>query len=82
MSAAGHWSFFKCAGLSLEKGNGCLSGKVSAIGCCLSDANADSDRDGYTNLEEYLNGTDPNQFIDYRDPKNNVDALTARLSGL
>jgi pectate lyase len=44
-----------------------------------ADANADPDKDGYTNLEEYLNGTDPHQFVDYRDPKNNVDALTAGL---
>jgi pectate lyase len=44
-----------------------------------SDAHADSDKDGYTNLEEYLNGTDPNRYIDYRDPKNNKDALTADL---
>jgi len=40
-----------------------------------SDANLDSDGDGYTNLEEYLNGTDPRQFVDYRDPQNNVSAL-------
>jgi hypothetical protein len=44
-----------------------------------ADANADPDKDGYTNLEEFLNGTDPNKFVDYRDPKNNVDALTAPL---
>jgi hypothetical protein len=44
-----------------------------------SDGKADPDRDGYTNLEEYLNGTDPKQFIDYRDLKNNIDALTAPL---
>jgi hypothetical protein len=40
-----------------------------------SDASADKDRDGYTNLEEYLNGTDPKRFVDYRDPKNNVSSL-------
>jgi hypothetical protein len=44
-----------------------------------ADANLDSDHDGYTNLEEYLNGTDPQQYIDYRDPKSNFDALTAGL---
>ena len=42
-----------------------------------SDAWTDLDRDGYTNLEEYLNGTDPNRPVDYRDPKNNTDALIA-----
>ena len=26
----------------------------------VNDANADPDGDGYTNLEEYQNGTDPN----------------------
>jgi hypothetical protein len=40
-----------------------------------ADAVADNDHDGYTNLEEYLNGTDPNQFVDYRDPRNNVNTL-------
>jgi pectate lyase len=37
------------------------------------DGNLDADNDGYTNVEEYLNGTDPKQFVDYRDPKNNID---------
>ena len=27
---------------------------------------ADSDKDGYTNIEEFLNGTDPKQFVNYR----------------
>ncbi|MCA9194227.1 MAG: hypothetical protein KDB03_20805 [Planctomycetales bacterium] len=40
-----------------------------------SDAVADNDRDGYTNIEEYLNGTDPNQFIDYTDPQHNFNTL-------
>jgi pectate lyase len=31
-----------------------------------SDGFADKDKDGYTNLEEYLNGTDPRKFVDYR----------------
>jgi hypothetical protein len=44
-----------------------------------ADAVADADKDGYTNLEEHLNGTDPQKFVDYRDPKNNVDVLTAGL---
>jgi len=31
-----------------------------------SDGAADKDKDGYTNLEEYLNNTDPNEYVDYR----------------
>lgn len=31
-----------------------------------SDAASDKDQDGYTNLEEYLNKTDPSKFVDYR----------------
>jgi hypothetical protein len=46
-----------------------------------SDAALDSDHDGYTNLEEYLNGTDPTQFVDYRDPKNNVNTLPVPPQG-
>jgi len=39
------------------------------------DGTADNDKDGYTNLEEYLNGTDPTRFVDYHDAKNNVNTL-------
>jgi hypothetical protein len=39
-----------------------------------SDANGDKDGDGYTNIEEYINSTDPTQFVDYRNPINNKDA--------
>ncbi len=37
------------------------------------DAAQDKAGDGYTNVEEYVNGTDPSQFVDYRDPANNRD---------
>lgn len=40
-----------------------------------SDAALDKDGDGYTNLEEYLNGTDPTKFVDYSKPENNVNTL-------
>ncbi len=35
----------------------------------------DADDDGYTNIEEFLNHTDPGRFIDYRNPKNNVSSI-------
>jgi hypothetical protein len=41
-----------------------------------SDGAADSDKDGYTNVEEYLNGTDPTEFIDYTNLANNVDGIS------
>jgi len=40
-----------------------------------SDNAADKDKDGYTNIEEYINDTDPTEFIDYRKPENNVHSL-------
>ncbi len=40
-----------------------------------ADTALDSDSDGYTNVEEYLNGTDPTQFVDYTLPENNVNTL-------
>jgi hypothetical protein len=43
-----------------------------------SDNSQDKDQDGYTNLEEYLNGTDPAKFVDYTKPENNVNALHSR----
>jgi hypothetical protein len=40
-----------------------------------SDGSQDKDGDGYTNVEEYLNGTDPTVFVDYTKPENNVNTL-------
>jgi pectate lyase len=34
-----------------------------------SDGSKDTDGDGYTNVEEWLNGTNPTQFVDYRKPE-------------
>ena len=42
-----------------------------------ADGNKDLNGDGYTNLEKYLNGTDPTKFVDYRKPENNKNTLTA-----
>jgi hypothetical protein len=38
-------------------------------------AQKDTDGDGYTTIEEYLNGTDPTQKVDYSDLKSNVDPV-------
>jgi len=45
-----------------------------------SDATADTDGDGYSNVEEFINGTDPKQKMDYKDLKNNVDTLTPGMA--
>ncbi|MCB1096850.1 MAG: DUF3826 domain-containing protein [Verrucomicrobiae bacterium] len=52
-----------------------------------SDGSTDSDADGYTNVEEFLNGTDPQEAIDYRNLGNNVDSnsggkITVQTSSL
>ncbi|UCG46570.1 MAG: hypothetical protein JSU94_13810 [Phycisphaerales bacterium] len=41
-----------------------------------SDGVKDPDRDGYTNVEEWLNGTNPREYIDYRKPENNKNTLS------
>ena len=40
------------------------------------DGSMDSDGDGYTNVEEYLNGTNPREKIDYRNMGNNIDTIS------
>jgi hypothetical protein len=42
-----------------------------------SDSAQDKDKDGYTNVEEYLNGTDPTVSVDYTKRENNVNTLHA-----
>jgi len=39
------------------------------------DNSSDKDGDSYTNVEEYLNGTDPTELVDYTKPENNVNTL-------
>lgn len=41
-----------------------------------SDARGDLNGSGYTNIEEYLNGTDPTVFVDYTKPANNRSTLS------
>lgn len=40
-----------------------------------SDGSQDRNGDGYTNVEEYLNGTDPTGFVDYTRSENNINTL-------
>jgi len=42
----------------------------------VDDGPMDADGDGYTNVEEYLNGTNPRQKIDYTNLENNVDTIS------
>ena len=44
---------------------------VKAVG----DGALDKDGDGYTNVEEFINDTDPNQFADYTLARNNIHSL-------
>ncbi|MFT2009980.1 polysaccharide lyase [Pontibacter sp. 13R65] len=41
-----------------------------------ADGAMDADGDGYTNLEEYLNGTNPQEKVNYRNLGNNVDTIS------
>lgn len=40
-----------------------------------ADGSQDTDKDGYTNVEEYLNGTNPTVFVDYTKSENNLNTL-------
>jgi hypothetical protein len=40
-----------------------------------ADAAKDLDGDGYANIEEFINGTDPTRLVDYTRLENNVDSL-------
>jgi pectate lyase len=41
-----------------------------------ADGAADADKDGYTNVEEHLNGTDPTKAVDYANLDNNIDTIS------
>jgi hypothetical protein len=40
------------------------------------DGAMDADGDVYTNVEEYLNGTNPQEKVNYRNLGNNVDTIS------
>lgn len=41
-----------------------------------NDSATDADEDGFTNVEEFLNGTNPQERIDYRNLGNNLDTIS------
>ncbi len=43
-----------------------------------SDANGDINGDGYTNIEKFINGINPNTKIDWSNPKYHFDTLSAK----
>jgi len=45
-----------------------------------ADAILDSNGDGYSNIEKYINGIDPKKKIDWKNPENNFDTL-AKIKG-
>jgi hypothetical protein len=45
-----------------------------------SDAVKDINGDGYTNIEKYINGIDPEKKIDWTNPQNNYDTLQDKKS--
>jgi hypothetical protein len=66
----GGWPELKTGPVPADSDNdGLPDAWENAHGLNASDATdtaLDADQDGYTNLEEYLNGTDPRQFVNYR----------------
>jgi len=44
-----------------------------------SDAKSDFNNDGYTNIEEYINGVNPKNYIDWKDLSNNNETLLKPL---
>jgi pectate lyase len=59
-------------------GNGIPDGWLTQYGLDIDDpevANHDLNGSGYTNLEEYINGTDPTAEVDYTEPENNIHSL-------
>jgi hypothetical protein len=45
-----------------------------------SDVNGDLNKDGYTNIEMYINGIHPDYSVNWQDLKNNFDTLNDRVS--
>jgi hypothetical protein len=46
-----------------------------------SDAVKDMNGDGYTNIEKFINGINPDKKVNWKDPKNNFNTLSGKTSG-
>lgn len=75
----GGWPIYKAARMPIDSDNDGMPDewemRFGLNPKSPADAVKDSDGDGYTNIEEYLNGTDPTKFVDYTKPENNKRAL-------
>ena len=78
-SDVGGWPELKSAQAPLDSDHDGMpdawEGKYGFDTSDACDTTQDKDGDGYTNLEEYLNGTDPTVFVDYTKPENNINTL-------
>jgi len=46
-----------------------------------ADAVKDMNGDGYTNIEKFINGINPDKKVNWKDPKNNLNTLSGKTSG-
>jgi hypothetical protein len=46
-----------------------------------SDAVKDMNGDGYTNIEKFINGINPEKKVNWKDPKNNFNTLSGKTGG-
>jgi len=46
-----------------------------------ADAVKDMNGDGYTNIEKFINGINPDKKVNWKDPKNNFNTLSGKTSG-
>jgi hypothetical protein len=79
ISQVGGYPEYKGSPFTFAMNDGIPDQWKSKYGFDLKDAtlaSKDTDGDGYTTIEEYLNGTDPTVKADYKDLKNNVSALS------
>lgn len=75
-SEVGGWPDYKGAPHKDSDGDGIPDDWEKAHGLNPNDptdAVKDANGDGYANIEDFINGTDPRKKVDWTDPKNNID---------